>query len=232
MQILKKNGIILFWMILFADCYFLYEQKYDYHAYAKMMLLPLLMYYVFANARKKHFIRSKTLVFLGMLFAWVGDILLLQDGDTFFIWGMIAFMATHIFYSIFFYRVHPIAETQSYEVSIISLLIIAGIYYQLYKFLHSDLDLVPQFKIPVYVYGLVIGAMAVFAANIISNRGKRNLAVQYFIPGAILFMASDATLAIFKFKYVDVDFLQVIVMITYGYAQCLMAQGFTKYLKG
>ena len=74
--------------------------------------------------------------------------------------------------------------------------------------------------------------MAVFAANIISDRGKRNLAVQYFIPGAILFMASDATLAVFKFKYVDVNFLQVIVMITYGYAQCLMAQGFTKYLKG
>lgn len=232
MQILKKNGIILFWMILFADCYFLYEQKYDYHAYAKITLLPLLMYYVFANARKKHFIRSKTLVFLGMLFAWIGDILLLQDGDVFFIWGMIAFMATHIFYSIFFYRVHKIGDTQSYEVSIIALLILAGVYYQLYKFIHSDLDLVPQFKIPVYAYAVVIGAMGVFAANIISHRGKRNLAVQYFIPGAVLFIGSDATLAIYKFKYVDVDFLQVIVMITYGYAQCLMAQGFTKYLKG
>lgn len=219
-------------MILFADCYFLYEQKYDYHAYAKVVLLPLLIYYVFANARKKHFIRSKTLVFLGMLFAWIGDILLLQDGDIFFILGMIAFMATHIFYSIFFYRVHRIADTHSYEVSIISVLIIAATYYQLYNFLHNDLDLVAKFKLPVYTYAFLIGAMAVFAANIISDRGKRNLAVQYFIPGAILFMASDATLAVFKFKYVDVNFLQVIVMITYGYAQCLMAQGFTKYLKG
>lgn len=219
-------------MILFADCYFLYEQQYEYHTYFKIALMPILGFYVFLNAKKKHFIRSKTLVFLGIICAWVGDILLLQRGDNFFIMGMIAFLGTHIFYSIFFFRVHPIEETQSYETVIIILLILGAAYYQMYRFLQQDMDLVPQFKLPVYAYAIAIGVMAIFAGNIYSNRGKRNLAIQYFIPGAVLFIVSDATLAIHKFKYIDVDFLEVIVMITYGYAQYLMAEGFTKYLKG
>ncbi len=232
MQLLKKHGLIVFWMILFADCYFLFEQKYNYHAYAKLLLLPILIYFVFANSSKNRFIRSKTLVFIGMFAAWVGDALLLNSSDAFFIWGMVAFMIAHIFYAISFFRIQRIVGVRSYEVLVVVGIILASIYYQMFKFLSEDLDLVPQFKIPIYLYAAVIGIMALFASNIITNNSKRNLAIQYFLPGAVLFIASDAILVIFKFKYVDVQYLEVIVMLTYGYAQCLLAEGFGKFLKG
>lgn len=232
MQLLRKNGILLFWLILFADCYFLFEKKYDYHTYLKITLVPILMFYIFLNARKKHFIRSKTLVFLGLLCAWIGDVLLINSGDNFFIAGMIAFLGTHIFYSIFLYRVQPINNTTSYEVSIIAALILSAIFFQYFKFMKDDIERVSDLKIPIYVYCVAIGIMTVLAANIFSNTGKRNMAMQYFIPGALLFVASDAILLIHKLKYTDEDFLPVLVMLTYGYGQCLLAQGFTKYLKG
>lgn len=232
MQLLKKNGILLFWLILFADCYFLFEKKYDYHTYLKITLVPILMFYVFLNARKKHFIRSKTLAFLGMICAWIGDILLINSGDNFFITGMIAFLGTHIFYSIFLYRLQPINNTTSYEVTIIAALILSVIFFQYFKFMKDDIERVPDFKIPIYIYCVAIGIMTVLAANIYSNAGKRNMSLQFFIPGALLFIASDAILLIHKLKYSDEDFLPVLVMLTYGYGQCLLAQGFTKYLKG
>jgi uncharacterized membrane protein YhhN len=232
MQILKKNGIILFWMVLFLDSFFVYQQNLNFHFYTKILLMPILMAYIFLNSRKNRFQRSKMLIFLGLTFAWIGDILLTQTGDTFFALGMVAFLGTHIFYSIFFYRVQPIASTTNYETVIVALIILTGLYAAMYNFMKLDIAAFPHFEIPVYIYAISIGIMAVFAANILSNRGKRNMAIQFFIPGAILFIISDATIAIHKFKYVDMEFLGVIVMMTYGYAQCMLAQGFARYLKG
>jgi uncharacterized membrane protein YhhN len=194
--------------------------------------MPILGFYIFLNARRKQFANSKMLIFLAITCAWIGDILLLKSGDAFFVMALFSFLGTHIFYSIFFYRVHPVADTSSYETVFISMLILGSAYYLMYGFITEDLNDFPKLKIPIYAYAIAIGIMAILAGNIVSNRSKRNLAIQYFIPGAVLFIASDATLAIHKFKYMDVEFLEVIVMMTYGYAQCVMAQGFTKYLKG
>lgn len=230
MQLLKKNGIILFWAILFIDCYFVFAHKYQFHAITKILLVPILVLFIYFNARKKHYNRSKILIFSGLFCAWIGDILLLNDSDEFFIAGTVAFLATHIFYSIFFYRVHPIKNARSYELTIISTIVVIGILIFILTFLYNDLP--DFFKIPFYIYAAAIGIMAILATNIYSNRGKQKLALQYFIPGAVLFILSDAVLAIFKFKYTDELFLEVIVMITYGYAQCFLAQGFAKYLKG
>jgi uncharacterized membrane protein YhhN len=232
MQILKKNGIILFWIILFVDCFFVFNGNWGSHFYTKILLIPILVFHIFLNARKRKFQRSKTLIFLGLACSWVGDILLTQNGDAFFIWGMIAFLGTHIFYSIFFFRIQPIENTTHYETVIVAAMVMVAINVGLYSFLKDDLNLFPALKIPVYIYSIAISIMAVLATNLFANRGKRNMAVQFFIPGAVLFIISDTTIALYKFKYVDMEFLSVIVMMTYGYAQCMMAQGFTRYLKG
>jgi len=231
MRLLKKNGVMLFWALLFLDCYFVFNQQEQYHAYIKVLLIPVLFLFVFLNARKKHFTRSKTLIYLGLIFSWIGDILLLQNDESFFVAGTIAFLATHIFYSIFFYRVHSIGgSTSSYEVVIIATIIIAAFAIFAINFFNEDLP--SYFKLPFYIYLAAIGIMAILATNIYSNRGKQRLAIQYFIPGAALFIISDFVLATHRFVYLDENFLAVIVMLTYGYAQCFLAQGFAKYLKG
>ena len=230
MQLIKKNGIVLFWAVLFIDCFFVFSQQYQFHAITKVLLIPILLFYIIFNSRKKHYNRSKTLIYTALICSWIGDILLLQNGDVFFIAGTTAFLTTHIFYSIFFFRVHPINNARSYEVTIIATLVVGALIFAVANFLHNDLP--KFFRIPFYVYAIAIGIMAILAANIYTNRGKQKLALQFFIPGAALFILSDVALATFKFKYTDENFLEVVVMITYGYAQCFMAQGFAKYLKG
>lgn len=232
MQILKKNGIILFWIILFTDCFFVYNANWGAHFYTKILLMPILAFYIFLNARKKKFQRSKTLVFLGLACAWIGDILLTKNGDNFFLMGMVAFLGTHIFYSIFFFRIQPIENTTHYETVIVAAMVVIGAYFGLFNFLKVELNSASNLKIPIFIYAIAIGIMAVLATNLFANRGKRNMAIQFFIPGAVLFILSDTTILLHKFKYVDMEFLNVIVMMTYGYAQCMMAQGFTRYLKG
>ena len=231
MQHIKKYGIVIFWATLFVDCYFLFTEKYVYHSYLKSVLVPILGFYVFLNARKNYNFRSKMLIFVGFLCAWLGDIFLLQEGDNFFIMGMIAFIGTHIFYGIYFYRLNMLNSTKGTEALVISILILLAIGYQTHSFLEADLALVPQLKIPIYIFSIFLFFMAAMAANVFANKSKKSLAINYFIPGAILFIFSDVILAIYKFKYTDESFLQVIVLISYGYAQCIIAQGFAKYLK-
>ena len=56
--------------------------------------------------------------------------------------------------------------------------------------------------------------------------------MMYFIPGAALFVISDALLALQVFMFNDIDLLGISVMLSYGYALSLFADGFSKLLKG
>ena len=231
MQLFKKNGIIIFWAVLFADCFFLYNENYAYHSYLKSALMPILLLYIFMNARQKHYLISKSLVFMGLIFSWIGDLLLLNDSNGFFMWGMFAFFITHVFYIIFFFRLHPLNLMKGTE-AILAAIVLAVVGYQLYKFLKPELAQMPNLRFSLLGYGTAIGIMAVMATNTFANKTKRALALSYFIPGAALFIFSDVILVISKFKYPDESYLHVVIMMSYGYAQCLLAQGFTKHLKG
>jgi uncharacterized membrane protein YhhN len=83
---------------------------------------------------------------------------------------------------------------------------------------------------PVKIYMAAIAIMTASAANLLSNNLLKVIATTYFVPGAVLFVLSDAVLASNHFLYKD-NFLDVVVMLSYGYAQCLMVQGFARYLK-
>jgi len=229
MQLLKKHGIILFWAILFADCFFLYNENYNYHGYLKAALIPVLLLYVFLNARKKHYLVSKSLVFMGLIFSWVGDLLLLHE--SLFMWGILAFFITHIFYIIFFFRLHPLNLLKATEATL-AVIVLGVVGYQVHKFLQPELVQMPNLKIALYGYAAAIFLMAALATNIMASKTKRPLAINFFIPGAALFIFSDIILIVSKFKYHDENYLHVVTMISYGYAQCLLAQGFSKHLKG
>jgi uncharacterized membrane protein YhhN len=231
MQLFKKNGIIIFWAVLFADCFFLYSENYVYHSYLKAALVPVLLLYIFMNARKKHYLVSKSLVFMAMLFSWIGDLLLLNDSNGFFMWGMFSFFIAHIFYIIFFFRLHPLNLMKATE-AILATIVLGVVGYQLYKFLQPELTQMPNLRFSLLGYASAIALMAILATNVFANKSKRALAVSYFIPGAALFIFSDTILVISKFKYPDESYLHVVTVMAYGYAQCLLAQGFTKHLKG
>ncbi len=231
MLLLKKHGIILFWILLFLDCFFIYNQNYSYHGYLKGSLIPVLMLYIFLNARKRHYLVSKSLVFMGLLFAWIGDLLMLHEGNGFLIWGMLAFFFTHVFYIVFFFRMQPLHVLKATEATIAAVILIT-VGYQLNKFLQPEISQLPTLKVMLLAYSVAISIMAILATNVLSNKTKKPMALGYFMPGAALFIFADIIFLVSKFKYPDENYLHVIVMMSYGYGQCLLAQGFSKHLKG
>jgi uncharacterized membrane protein YhhN len=82
---------------------------------------------------------------------------------------------------------------------------------------------------PVVVYMIVIATMFSSAIMISSNTNTKRYGVNYFVPGAALFVLSDSVLSLNIFAYKNV-FLGVVVMFTYGFAQFFLAKGFRNYL--
>ncbi|MFX5530374.1 lysoplasmalogenase family protein, partial [Acinetobacter baumannii] len=64
-----------------------------------MLIMPSLILFLFANVKKNKYPTSKFIIFTGLIFAFLGDALLLKSGSQWFISGMIAFLITHICYT-------------------------------------------------------------------------------------------------------------------------------------
>lgn len=228
MQLLKKRGIFIFWILLLLDCYFIYSGNELYRFFTKAPLVPVLLFYIFLNARKNYYHNTKTLVFLALVCSWIGDLLLLGKGDGFFLGGMAAFMLTHILFAITFYRIHRLNIAKSQEAFIAAIVLVA-MDIQLYKYISPNLG---GFKVPVIIYIVVISIMVIMVSNLLGSNTRKVQAVNFFLPGAALFILSGAALAMRMFVYTDIAFLDIVVMLSYGYAQSLFAEGFTKFLKG
>ncbi|MBH2005214.1 MAG: lysoplasmalogenase [Sphingobacteriia bacterium] len=226
MQLIKKDGIFIFWVLLFAHCAFIYFGKTEYRHITKLLLIPLLITYLVLNARKNAYQHSKAILYAGLVFSFLGDLFLIYSGKGFFIAGMVAFMLTHICYTTFFLKAGKIDLRKATEF-FIAAIIVTLIGMKLLQFLKPYLG---EMELPVKIYTIVICLMTASAANLLSSKSMKVIAAGFFVPGAALFMLSDSVLALNHFIYKDA-FLNIVVMLTYGYAQCLLVQGFTRYLK-
>jgi len=229
MQLLKKRGILIFWFVLVLDCYFIYTGQELFRIATKTALVPILLFYIFLNARKNYYKNAKTFIFLAFIAAWLGDILLLNKGNTFFLLGMLAFMCAHILFALTFYRIHKLQIFKAQE-SFIAALILIFLCFELYKFITPGLA--DFFKIPVIIYMVAISIMVITVANLLNSSARKTSAMMYFLPGAALFVISDALLALQTFMFSDIDLLSISVMLSYGYALSLFSDGFSKLLKG
>ena len=229
MQLLKKKGILVFWVILLVDSYFILTKQDSLRFFTKTLLIPILLFYVFLNTRKHHYRTSKILIFFALLAAWIGDILLMFKANTFFIFGMAAFGLMHLLYAYIYYRFHKLRLGKSQE-AFVAAIVMFFLCFFLFRYLNKS----PEFawlKIPVIIYMITISLMSVMAANMLGTVSRKYNAINFFLPGAVLFIISDGTLSVQKFVFPDEPFLSVIVMISYGYAQSLIADGFSKILK-
>lgn len=227
MQMLKKLGMIIFWIALILNSYFIYTGQHFAEAFTKIALIPALLFYIFLNTPNNYFKNNAILIFAALVCAWLGDILLLNKGDQFFLSGMLAFACAHILFAIIFYRIHKLRISTGRPAFIAALILVAALYV-LYEFIETNLG---SFKIPILIYMGIISTMATMAVNLLSSDLKKNIVTLHFIPGALLFIISDALLAMQLFMFHDIVLLAVVVMLTYGCALSLFAGGFTKLLK-
>ena len=145
-------------------------------------------------------------IFTGLTFSLIGD-MLLETSSTLFIYGLIAFLITHIIYLTAFLK-------RNHQIALVPLLLLSGYSIALYWLLFQGLN---DMAIPVLIYTIAILLMCWRA---IAQRNFDSYAV-YAAAGAIFFLISDSFIAINKF-YVEIPDTKWLIMITYWIAQALI----------
>lgn len=188
----------------------------EYRYLTKPLLMPLLAA-GYLQAVRPLGPGSRT-VLSALLLSWAGDLLLLGTGATWFIAGLIAFLLAHLTYIRYFLSI------QSNRVSFLKrrpvmLLAVAVFVFELLHILWPGLG---ELRAAVTVYAIIIGAMLCSA---LWQYGKvPDQAAFRFMAGAMLFVLSDAMLAIDRFR-ASFPAAGTAIMATYCLAQFLIARG-------
>lgn len=194
----------------------------DLSCITKPLLMPALAVW-FMHETRRHpmrFLRREILA--GLVFATIGDTLLLfaggAGGALFFMLGLGAFLFTHLFYVGGFWAVVPIRKGYLREHAWWVLPFVAF----LVLFLWWLWPGIPAgMRIPVSAYAAVISVMVLSIINL-----KGHISGKVFGPmfaGGLLFMLSDSLLALNKFGNAGVD-AGLAIMVTYILGQFLIAK--------
>jgi uncharacterized membrane protein YhhN len=166
---------------------------------------------------------SKKLLLSALVFSWIGDIILLfsDKHEAYLISGLIAFLISHMVYIITFSKQLKIRNRKNKAVFWIGVTVIIVYLLTMLAILSPSLG---DFKIPVFVYALVISTMLLFAFK--GFLIWQEPANWYILLGAIIFVSSDSILAFDKF-YLGASIIQApfLIMVTYLVAQYLIVKG-------
>jgi uncharacterized membrane protein YhhN len=169
---------------LYVISSFLFIISLKWHPYAGSFLLKsipaLAMSFILFNERAL-VLRPMS---LGFIFSAMGDIALDLDRQKYFVLGLIFFLLAHLLYSATFIKLSSKKNLSFLKISFV--LCFAGI---MAYFLWPNLG---GMKIPVMIYLMVICGMTISSSTYLA---RGNLA----LIGALIFMSSDAMIAISKF---------------------------------
>ena len=152
--------------------------------------------------------RFQWLVIIGLIFGMMGDILLEYSPET-FIFGLVSFLAGHIFYIIAF-----TLDCRRPGLGYAIFVYLYGV--ALYSFL--EIGDMGDMALPVLLYVLVITTMVWRAAARYHAPGVNQESASAGVLGALLFLASDSLLALTLFIF-PIPFAGVVVIITYWLGQ-------------
>lgn len=219
----QKNLAIIFLMLVIVDIFGIAANIDLLHFVVKPLLIPILLLLLFYS---KPNASGKILLFIGLIFSWLGDVFLLFEFKNrfFFVFGLASFLITHIFYIIYFLKIQSAKPSLLAKQPVLPALVLGygiTLVWQLYPGL-NDL------KIPVMVYAAVICIMLLCSLHVFLKVNKT--AAGFYLLGAASFVVSDSLLAINKF-YQPFAFAGVLIMLTYCAAQYFIVLGFINQVK-
>lgn len=189
-----------------------YKKHYPLIYILKPLTVIVMMVAVIIYSPLNHY---SLLILAGLLFSMFGDIFLMLKQQK-FIAGLVSFLIAHILYIVAFYHLLPGAP------ELVHLLYFAIPALSVYAYLYPGLA---KLKLPVLVYVGAIMLMGYFSLAVYFAQPNQ-FALAAFI-GAVVFMISDATLAINKFR-LPFKAAQLIILSTYYVAQwCIAYSTFT-----
>jgi uncharacterized membrane protein YhhN len=148
-----------------------------------------------------------------LIFSFFGDVFLMYSGQLPFKIGLISFLIAHIlFIKIVIHRIKKVSFS-----NILTAIIPFGIFLSVLIFTLKDT--LGELLVPVTIYGFTISMFGVVALiNYVETKSAKSI---WMLIGAIVFMISDALLAINKF-YLPKEIFGVLIMGTYIIAQYLI----------
>lgn len=218
----------LFWILLALDCVLIaYEAQPFVHVFTRGLLAPILLISLLTQTLRTKHKKSKALVITALVASCVSDVFLLNiEGGNGVAIGFVAFIIARLFYAFFFVRIAP------FRVKSLNLVIIAGVFIIAFiaAFWSVVLQRVDYGKTPLAICAAVIGYLLLAGIHTYSNRRIRKMAWQFFIPGGVFFIFSDAVLALDYFYYKE-STSAILIMATYATAQFLFVKGAVKFIK-
>jgi len=209
--------LLLFFLALCVHLYAIVAQMPTIRIISKCLLLPLLIIYLTVSTPNTTAIKKMAL--LALFFSWLGDVVLLSEGN-FFVLGMLAFTMAHVRNGKILVRLQAFQLTGA---TWIGLGLALGTISLVYYFLQYSLG---TFLIPVVVYMVFISTVWVLSFNLTNHPKYKAAAINFFIPGMFLFVLSDGILAFNKFLLHQPERWDIWVMLTYALAQWLLTEGY------
>lgn len=185
------------------------------HRVAKPLLMISLMLYFLAASHG--FPNWRRWVAMALAFSWLGDVFLMNDN--LFVVGLGSFLIAHLFYIVAYSQTGAKTGTLKVVDGLKFVAVGIALMWVLYPGLGDML-------IPVLLYAFVLLMMAVLAHK---RRGSTSdLSFTLVAVGAMLFVISDALIAVDKFAF-EVPYSSLMVMITYITAQYMIVSGLLKH---
>ena len=178
------------------------------------ILLALLGFYLFAAER------ILPEIVIALAFSWLGDVLLMPHGVTWFTAGGIAFMVSHLFFMLGYAKDIRFSALSPSIMILIALLFICTVFFVFSKLKES---LPKRLFYAMFLYLLLNGAMNCFAIYRFMSSPCTATAITGI--GAILFFISDASLFFVRFNKNGRLKTHFLVMLTYSLGELLIIIG-------
>ncbi len=190
----------------------------------KSLIIPSLIIF-FLTGKSKPTNSEDKFIIAALIFSWLGDILLQykNGGDLFFLFGLIAFLITHIFYTIVFFGTSGEFTFLKSKKLLILIIILYGS-----LTIYTLLPGLGSMQIPVTIYGIIITGMVIAALSRFGKVNDESYLLEFL--GALLFLISDSLIAFNKFKQAF-PFSGVLIIGTYMAGQFMIILGIIKQYK-
>ncbi len=219
---------VLFAVLFVVEIYGEITENYVIIWPVKPLLMPVLLILFLLNAHNNLPLERLCLV-IALSFSCLGDILLMQHRNDFFIIGLLSFLIAHISYIIsFMVRFHHEGEALRRRLTLSAMIIssipflayVALVLYIIYPKLNANTVETKGLLIPVVFYSFVIDSMAYVSYL----RDRKTPGFWSVFAGAVFFVLSDTILAFNRFV-VPLPVSGLFIMFTYGVGQYLITIG-------
>ncbi len=222
-KLLNKIIPYIYWIFacITAVCYYF---QLDYLLIFKPLLLPILFVFLLINDKQIGKPYFKLYFYIGLLFAYFGDIFLIIVSDTFFLTGMIAFLLMIICYSLYFFRYVHFAK-KDFPFLLLQIIVIGAIAYNLFGILDQGLGF---YRIHIIVYIVFISILFLLIINSARNPAIKPTVIRYFIPAISSFVVQNCLIVLNKFQDGLIGDNNGFVLTIYCLSQFLFVKGFAK----